>query len=82
MRIALSARGSRGDVHPILAVAACLRARGHHVRLCVPETFAARARAIERLLGDGAQAGLCPDPGPIDLVFPQASPETAATPVE
>jgi len=28
------------------------------------------ARAVERLLRDGAEAGLCPDPGPIELVGP------------
>lgn len=36
------------------------------------------ARAVERLLNDGAKAGLCPDPGKIDLVFPASAPETAS----
>lgn len=35
------------------------------------------ARAVERLLRDGAAAGLCPDPGAIDLVFPLTRTETA-----
>lgn len=35
------------------------------------------ANAVERLLRDGAAAGLCPDPGPIDLVFPLEAQETA-----
>lgn len=39
MKILLSARGSRGDVQPVIEVAKAFRARGHEVRLCVPETF-------------------------------------------
>ena len=35
------------------------------------------AKAVDRLLTDGAKAGLCPDPGKIDLVFPGSSLETA-----
>jgi 1,4-dihydroxy-6-naphthoate synthase len=35
------------------------------------------ARAVERLLSDGAAAGLCPAPGAIDLVFPLPGEESA-----
>ncbi len=35
------------------------------------------AKAVDRLLTDGAKAGLCPDPGEIDLVFPGSPLETA-----
>jgi UDP:flavonoid glycosyltransferase YjiC (YdhE family) len=45
MRIALAAEGSRGDVHPMLALGARLRAAGHEVRLCAPPDFAEEARA-------------------------------------
>jgi len=38
------------------------------------------ARAVERLLHDGARAGLCPDPGEIDLVFAQPRAESAGAP--
>ena len=46
MRILLAARGSRGDVQPILAVARGLLRRGHRVRLCVPGAFADEARSL------------------------------------
>lgn len=39
MRVLLSAIGSRGDVQPIVALAAALRDRGDDVRLCVPPDF-------------------------------------------
>jgi len=45
MRIVLAAEGTRGDVHPMLALGAALRAAGHEVRLCVPPDFAEAARA-------------------------------------
>jgi len=45
MRIALATEGSRGDVHPMLALGSRLRAAGHEVRLCAPPDFAAEARA-------------------------------------
>jgi len=39
MKIVLSARGSRGDVYPMIAIAAGLKAAGHDVALCVPRLF-------------------------------------------
>lgn len=44
MKILLSARGSRGDVHPIIDVARGFRNRGYHVSLCVPATFEEEVR--------------------------------------
>ena len=40
MRIALAADGTRGDIHPMLALARGLARRGHHVLLCAPPNFA------------------------------------------
>ena len=45
MRIALAAEGTRGDVHPLIALGASLRAQGHDVVLCCPPDFAEAARA-------------------------------------
>ncbi len=45
MHIVLSCRGSRGDVQPMIEIAAGLARAGHAVRLCLPATFAAQARA-------------------------------------
>ncbi len=39
MKIVLSSRGSRGDVHPVIEVAAKLKGGGHEVSVCVPELF-------------------------------------------
>jgi vancomycin aglycone glucosyltransferase len=39
MRVLLSVIGSRGDVQPIVALAAALRSIGEDVRLCVPPDF-------------------------------------------
>jgi len=39
MRIALAADGTRGDIHPLLALGARFRARGHEVVLCAPPNF-------------------------------------------
>lgn len=39
MKIVLSSRGSRGDVNPIIEVAALLQQDGHEVIICVPEMF-------------------------------------------
>jgi vancomycin aglycone glucosyltransferase len=39
MRVLLSTIGSRGDVQPLVALAAQLRALGQEVRLCVPPDF-------------------------------------------
>jgi vancomycin aglycone glucosyltransferase len=44
MRIALAADGTRGDVHPMLALGAALRAEGHQVLVCSPPDFADAAR--------------------------------------
>ena len=45
MRIALTADGTRGDVHPMLALARSLARRGHEVVFCGPPDFAADAAA-------------------------------------
>ena len=45
MRIALATEGTRGDVHPLIALGASLRAQGHDVVLCCPPDFAEAARA-------------------------------------
>lgn len=39
MKIVLTSRGSRGDVQPILEIAAHLHRSGHRVHVCVPPTF-------------------------------------------
>jgi vancomycin aglycone glucosyltransferase len=45
MRIALAPEGTRGDVHPMLALGAWLRERGHEVRACTSPDFADAVRA-------------------------------------
>jgi len=40
MRIALAVDGTRGDVHPMLALAGALARRGHEVVVCGPPDFA------------------------------------------
>jgi vancomycin aglycone glucosyltransferase len=45
MRILLAADGTRGDVHPFLALARALAGRGADVLLCAPPDFADDARA-------------------------------------
>jgi vancomycin aglycone glucosyltransferase len=40
MRIALAADGTRGDIHPMLALARGLARRGHQVKLFAPPNFA------------------------------------------
>jgi UDP:flavonoid glycosyltransferase YjiC (YdhE family) len=45
MRILLATEGSRGDVHPMLALAGRLRAAGHEPLLCAAPDFAADAAA-------------------------------------
>jgi len=39
MRVLLTAVGTRGDVQPVVALAAEMRRRGHDVRLCIPPNF-------------------------------------------
>ena len=39
MRALLSTIGTRGDVHPLVALGLHLRDRGHDVRFCVPPDF-------------------------------------------
>ena len=39
MRIAIAAEGTRGDIHPMLALAERLIAAGHFVRFCAPPDF-------------------------------------------
>ena len=45
MRIALAVEGTRGDVHPMLALGDRLRARGHEIVVCAPPDFRADAEA-------------------------------------
>jgi UDP:flavonoid glycosyltransferase YjiC (YdhE family) len=45
LRIVLAVDGTRGDVHPMLALGSALRARGHDVLLCAPPDFAEDAAA-------------------------------------
>jgi UDP:flavonoid glycosyltransferase YjiC (YdhE family) len=45
MRIALTVDGTRGDVHPLLALGERLAARGHEIVVASPPDFAADARA-------------------------------------
>lgn len=67
MRIAIAAEGTRGDIHPMLALAERLIAAGHFVRFCAPPDFGevvARSGAefvavgaeIRRYLSDSADA--------------------------
>jgi vancomycin aglycone glucosyltransferase len=51
VRVSVSARGSRGDVYPLIAIAGALRRQGCDVSLCVPPLYAelARAQGIEPL---------------------------------
>jgi UDP:flavonoid glycosyltransferase YjiC (YdhE family) len=39
MRVVLAVDGTRGDVHPMLVLAASLRSRGHDVVVCAPPDF-------------------------------------------
>ncbi len=55
MRVALVGEGTRGDVHPLLALGGWLRARGHQAVLCAPPDFEADAEAQDlafRPIGD------------------------------
>jgi len=45
LRIALASDGTRGDVHPLVALGGLLRGQGHDVVLCCPPDFAEPARA-------------------------------------
>jgi len=45
MRILLSPEGTRGDVHPLLALGEVCRDAGHQVLLCAPPNFEGVARA-------------------------------------
>ena len=61
MRIALAVDGTRGDVHPMLALAGALARRGHEVVVCGPPDFAddGRSRGVEfRPVGTGVRAYL------------------------
>lgn len=40
MRILLCAEGTRGDVHPLLALGSALAEEGHAIRICAPPVFA------------------------------------------
>jgi len=39
MKIVLSSRGSRGDIYPVIEIAAALKEKGHKIAIAVPETF-------------------------------------------
>jgi len=61
MRIAVSVDGTRGDVHPMLALAAALARRGHEALVCGPPDFADDAREHRvgfRPVGTGVKAYL------------------------
>lgn len=45
MQIAVAAEGTRGDIHPMLALARRIEARGHDVVFCAPPDFAPDAEA-------------------------------------
>lgn len=49
MKFVLSSRGSRGDVHPVIEIAAALRREGHDAVICVPRMFEGmvRSRGLE-----------------------------------
>jgi vancomycin aglycone glucosyltransferase len=47
MRIALAADGTRGDIHPMLALARGLVRRGHDVVMCAPPNFAEDVAACD-----------------------------------
>ena len=49
MRVVLAVEGTRGDVHPMLALGERLRAAGHAVRVCASPDFAddAQARGLD-----------------------------------
>lgn len=46
MRVVLTNIGTMGDVHPLIALALELRARGHEAVLAVPEVFRERVRPL------------------------------------
>ncbi|MBN2078419.1 MAG: glycosyltransferase family 1 protein [Spirochaetes bacterium] len=46
MKVVLSTRGSRGDVHPVIEVAAALKRAGCEVSLSVPHLFGDHARSM------------------------------------
>jgi vancomycin aglycone glucosyltransferase len=46
MRVLLSTIGSRGDVHPLVALASQLKTLGQEVRLCVPPDFRERIEGL------------------------------------
>jgi sterol 3beta-glucosyltransferase len=45
MKVVLSSRGSRGDVHPIIEIGAALKQAGCRVSICVPKLFGPYARS-------------------------------------
>ncbi|MFD8500105.1 glycosyltransferase [Amycolatopsis sp. NPDC059657] len=46
MRVLLSTIGSRGDVQPVVALAAHLKRLGHEVRVCAPPDFRAQVEGL------------------------------------
>ena len=53
LRIALAVDGTRGDVHPMLALGVALRERGHQALLCAPPDFAEDADALRPAVPPG-----------------------------
>src|ERR1700722_7573478 len=47
LRILIAALGSYGDMHPFLAIAQTLRARGHHVIFIAPAMYANLAAPLK-----------------------------------
>ena len=61
MRVVVAVEGTRGDVHPMLALAASLQSRGHDVIVCAPPDFcgAAQSRGLSfRPVGQDVRAYL------------------------
>lgn len=44
MKVLVTSRGSRGDVHPLIEIGAAFKRAGHDVAVCVPPNFAAACR--------------------------------------
>ncbi|KOU15577.1 glycosyl transferase [Streptomyces sp. WM6372] len=74
MRVLLMAYGSRGDVEPMVGLAAQLRARGTEVRMCAPPDFAE--------LLDRAGIPLAPIGAPVRPVVTGAVTGTAPMPAQ
>lgn len=63
MRVLFATIGSLGDLHPCLAVALGLRARGHSVAIATNSVHRARVEAEQGLRAGDRCAGLCVSAG-------------------